>query len=155
MWPQLMWRTLLVAPNTMMLKRLCCKKGVHLEPVCCLLRESCDFTGRINLPGAPISPAFLYARGARQESVEGLDMWNQVLDNGLREPAARWESEGIGLWLATDKRRRGTSGEAMKNEGSVLHHLCWAGTWSAVETRYILMSFDGCQKGRGDWMRVP
>ena len=44
---------------------------------------------------------------------------------------ARWETEGIGFRLATDnrkaqKRRRGSSAEAMKNEGRVLHHLCWA-----------------------------
>ena len=90
-----------------------------------------DDKGGINLPGAPMPPAFLYARGARQGSVEGPDMWNQVLDNALREPAGRWESEGIGLMLAKDyrkarKRRRGSSGEAVKDEGRVLHHLCWA-----------------------------
>ena len=76
-------------------------------------------------------PDFLYARGARQESVEGPDMWNQVLDDALREPAARRGTEGIGFRLATDnrkaqKRRHGSSAEAMKNEGRVLHHLCWA-----------------------------
>ena len=38
-----------------------------------------------------MSPAFLYARGARQGSVEGPDMRNQVLDSALREPAGRWE----------------------------------------------------------------
>ena len=43
-----------------------------------------------------MSPTFLYARGARQGSVEGPDMWNQVLDNALKKPAACWESEGIG-----------------------------------------------------------
>ena len=53
------------------------------------------------------------------------------MDNALREPAGRWESEGIGFRLATDfrnaqQRRRGSSGEAVKNEGWVLHHLCWA-----------------------------
>ena len=58
-------------------------------------------------------------------------MWNQVLDNALRETAARWESEGIGFRLATDnrkaqKRRRGSSVEAAKDDGRVLHHLCWA-----------------------------
>ena len=58
-------------------------------------------------------------------------MWNQVLDNALREPAGRWESEGIGFVLAKDyrkaqKRRRGSSGDAVKDEGRVLHHLCWA-----------------------------
>ena len=75
-------------------------------------------------------PAFLYARGARQGSVEGPDMWNQALDNALREPAGRWESEGIGFMLAKDyrkaKKRRGSSGEAVKDVGRVLHHLCWA-----------------------------
>ena len=60
-------------------------KGVHPESVCSLLCESCDLKVRIGLPGAPMSPAFLYARGGRQGSVEGPDMWNQVLDNALRE----------------------------------------------------------------------
>ena len=62
-------------------ERALLRKGVHPEPVCSLLHESCDLKDRINLPGAPMSPAFLYARGARQGSVEGPDMWNQVLDN--------------------------------------------------------------------------
>ena len=148
-----------------------------------LLRESSDLNGRINLPGAPMSPAFLYARGVRQGSVEerdrlrpistsasffffsssanfdfgqfrlrpistsanfdfelsevelaevehprveGPDMWNQVLDNALREPAGRWESEGIGFMLAKDyrnaKKRRGPSGDDVKDAGRVLHH---------------------------------
>ena len=107
------------------------QKGVHPEAVCSILRESCDLKGRIDLLGALISPGFLYARGARQESVEGPDMWNKVLDNVLREPAVRCESEGVGFRPATEnrkaqKRRRGTSGEATKIEGRVLHHLCWA-----------------------------
>ena len=107
------------------------QKGVHPESVCSLLRESSDLKGRINLLGAPMSPAFLYARGDRQRSVEGPDMWNQVLDSALREHAGRWESEGIGFMLAKDyrkaqKRRRGLSGDAVKDEGQVLHHLCWA-----------------------------
>ena len=58
--------------------------------------------------------------------MEGPDTRNQVLDSALREPAGRWESEGIGFRLATDWRRRGSSGEAVKDEGRVLHHLCWA-----------------------------
>ena len=96
-----------------------------------LLQKNLDLKGRINLPGAPMSPAFLYARGARQGSAEGPDMWNQVLDNALREPAGRWESEGIGFLLARDyrkaqKRRRGSSGDALEDEGRVLHHPCWA-----------------------------
>ena len=81
------------------------QKGVHPESVCSLLRESSDLKGRINFPGAPMSPAFLYARGARQGSVEGPDMWNQVLDNALREPASRWESEGIVFMLGKDHRK--------------------------------------------------
>ena len=107
------------------------QKGVHPKSVCSLLRESCDLKGRNNLPDTPMSPAFLYARGARQGSVDGPDMRNQVLDNALREPAARWESEGIGFRLATDyckaqKRCRGSPGEAVKDEDRVLHHLCCA-----------------------------
>ena len=47
-------------------ERALLQKGVHPESVCSLLRESSDLKGRINLPGAPMSPAFLYARGARQ-----------------------------------------------------------------------------------------
>ena len=102
------------------------QKGGHPESVCSLLRESSDLKGRINLLGAPMSLAFLYAPGARQGSVEGPD-----LDNALREPAGRWETEGVGFMLARDnrkaqKRRRGSSGDAVKDEGRVLHHLCWA-----------------------------
>ena len=104
-------------------ERALLQKGVHPESVCSLLLESSDLKGSINLPGAPMSPAFLYAHGARQGSVEGPDMWNQVLDNA--------ELEGIGFMLAKDyrkaqKRRRGSSGDAVKDEGRVLHHLCWA-----------------------------
>ena len=107
------------------------QKGVHPESVCSLLRESSDLKGRINLLGAPMSPAFLYARGARQGGVEGPDMWNQVLDNALRETAGRWETEGVGFMFARDyrkakKRRRGSSGDAVKDEGEVLHRSCWA-----------------------------
>ena len=82
-------------------ERALLEKGVHPESVCSLLRESCDLKGRIILFGAPMSLVFLFARGARQVSVEGPDMWNQVLDNALRELAACWESEGIGFKLAT------------------------------------------------------
>ena len=49
------------------------QKNVHPESVCSLFRDSCDLKARFNLPGAPMSPAFLYARGARQGSVEGPD----------------------------------------------------------------------------------
>ena len=106
-------------------ERALLQKGVHPGSVCSLLRESSDLKGRINLLGAPMSPAVLYARGARQGSVEGPDMWYQVLGNALREPACRWESEGIGFMLAKDyrkaqKRRRGSSGDAVKDEGRVL-----------------------------------
>ena len=79
--------------NMMMLRKLCFRKVCILNPSALFLRESSDLKGRINVPGAPMSPAFLYARGARQGSEEGPDMWNQVLDNALREPASRW---GIG-----------------------------------------------------------
>ena len=49
--------------------------------------------------------------------MEGPDLWNEVLDNALREPAARLEAEGIGIRLATDcrrahKKRRGPSGDS-------------------------------------------
>ena len=87
LWPQLMWRVLFDCIKHDDVERALLQKGVHPESVCSLLRESCDLKGRINLPGAPMSPAFLYARGARQGSVEGPDMWNQVLDNALRDPA--------------------------------------------------------------------
>ena len=73
------------------------QEGVHPESVYSLLRESSDLKGRINLLGAPMSLAFLYARGARQGSVEGPDIWNQVLDKALREPAGRWETE---VWVS-------------------------------------------------------
>ena len=89
-------------------ERALLQKGVHPESVCSLLWESCDLKGRIHLRGAPMSTAFLYARGARQGSVEGPDVWIQVLDNALREPAGRWESEGIASCLpdTTEKPKR-------------------------------------------------
>ena len=109
------------------------QKGVHPASICALFRESCDLKGRNGLPGASMSSPFPYVRGARQGSVEGPDMWNQVLDNALREPAARWESEKIGFKLAADycrlrkrKRRSFTDEDMNGTEGSVLHHLCWA-----------------------------
>ena len=85
-----------------------------------------------------MSPAFLSARCARQGSVEGPDMWNQVLDKALREPSCRWESEGIGFMFAKDYRkalkvRRGSSGDAVKDEGRVLRHFCSADDLYAME----------------------
>ena len=76
------------------------QKGVHPEAVCSLVRESCDLKGRIDLLGAPMSSAFLYARGAWQGSVEGADMWNQVLVNAPREPPGRWETQGVRFMFA-------------------------------------------------------
>ena len=105
LWPQLMWRVLLTESNTMMLKKALLQKGVRPESVCSLLHESSDLKGRKNLPGAPMSPAFLYARGARQGSVDCPDIWNQVLDTALRELAGCWESEGTGFMLAEDYRK--------------------------------------------------
>ena len=113
------------------IERALLQKGVRPSSICALLRESSDLKGRINLPGAPMSAPFPYDRRARQGSVEGPDMWNPVLDYVLREPAARWETEGICFKLATEYRRkkyrRTFSGEDMKGaDGPVLHHLCWA-----------------------------
>ena len=109
-------------------ERALLQKGVHPESFC-----ANPVISRVELilPEAPLSPAFLYARGARQGNVEGPDMWNQVLDNALREPTCRWESEGIGFILAKNyhkaqKRRRVSSGDAVKDESRVLHHFCWA-----------------------------
>ena len=112
-------------------ERALLQKGVHPSSICALPRESSDLKGRINLLGAPMSSPFAYDRGARQGSVEGPDMWNQVLDCALREPAARWEAEGIGFKLATEYRRkkyrRTYSEEDTKGKGDpALHHLCWA-----------------------------
>ena len=112
-------------------ERALLQKGVRPESVCSLLRQSRDLEGRFNLLGAPMCPAFLYVHGALQGSLESLDMCNQVLDTALREPAGRWESEGIGFRPATDyrkaqKRRRGSFDEAVKHEGRVLHHLSLA-----------------------------
>ena len=125
-----MWRVFLTASDDDDVGKALLQKGGHPEAVCSLVRESSDLKGIINLFGASTSPDILYARGARQESVEGPDMVNQALDKALREPAARCESESIGLRLAThyheaQKRRRGTSGEVTRNEGRVLNHLCW------------------------------
>ena len=100
------------------------QKGMHPWAVCALMRESFDPDGRISLPGAPIAPKFSHASGTRQGSVEGPDMWNQVLDSALRRPAARWEGEGIGFRLATDNRRGQKKRKGPSGNGRVLHHLC-------------------------------
>ena len=125
-----MWKVLLMVSNMMMLKKLCFRKVSILNPSALFCANPVISRVELNCLGAPMSPAFLYARGARQGSVEGPDMWNQVLDNALREPAGRWETEGVGFMLSRDyrkaqKMRRGSSGDAVK-EGQVLHHLCWA-----------------------------
>ena len=63
---------------------LCCKKVFILNPSALFCANPViSRVELINLPGAPMSHAFLYARGARQGSVEGPDMWNQVLDSAL------------------------------------------------------------------------
>ena len=138
LWPQLMWEVLLTASNTMMLKRLCCKNVFILNPsgLFCV-----NFViSRVELICLVLQCRLLSGvLGARQGSVAGPDMWNQVLDNALREPAGRWESEGIGFMLAKDyrkaRKRRGPSGEAVKDEGRVLHHLrCADGLYAMVGT---------------------
>ena len=57
-----------------MMKKTVLQKGVHLESVCSLFRESNDLKGKNILPDAPMSPAFLHTRGARLNSVEGPDV---------------------------------------------------------------------------------
>ena len=57
--------------------------------------------------------------------MEGPDLWNQVLDSALWEPAARWETERVGFRLATNhrraqKKRRGPSGDAVDNGDRML-----------------------------------
>ena len=56
------------------------QKGVHPESVCSLLRESCDLKGRINLLGAPMSPAILYARAARHGTCRMLGIGRNWLE---------------------------------------------------------------------------
>ena len=70
--------------------------------------------------GHVLSKAAEWSVGAFMASADA-----EVPLTALREPVARWESEGIGFSFATDhrkaqKRRRGTSGEATRNEGRVL-----------------------------------
>ena len=114
------------------------------------MRESFDLDG-----GAPIAPEFSHARGTRQGSVEGPDMWNQVLDNALRKPAARWEAEGIGFRLATDyrraqKRRKGPYGSGRRVEAQRLHsEVASVGERVVADlfgtvTKFI-KDFDGCE----------
>ena len=115
----------------MMLKKFCFRKVFILNPSALFCANSVISRVELICLVLRCRLPFLYARGARQGSVEGPDTWNQVLDNELRELASRWESEGIGFMLAKDyrkaqKRRRGSSGDAVKDEGQVLHHFCWA-----------------------------
>ena len=109
-----------------------------------------------------MSPALLYARGARQVSVERPDMWNQILENALREPAACAGNR------KAQKTRRGSPGEALKNEGRVLHHLCWADDlhedmtnaierlgmrWKEISLTIVPVPFTE-YKGSGVWWRA-
>ena len=83
--------------------------------------------------GAPKAPEFSHARGTRQESVEGPDMWNQVLDSALRKPAARWEAEGIDFDLRLTIAEHRIDGTALLGVVAVWKrsvctarlHLCW------------------------------
>ena len=61
------------------------QKGVHPGAVCSFFANPVTFKAELACRGAPASPEFQYARGTRQESVEGPDLWNQVLDNALQE----------------------------------------------------------------------
>ena len=57
----------------------------------------------------------------------GIRYWTTHSENLLVAGKRR----GVGFMLARDyrkaqKRRRGSSGDAVNDEGQVLHHLCWA-----------------------------
>ena len=52
----------------------------------------------------------------------------QVLANALREPASCLPE----ITVKPKKRRRGSSGDAVKDGGRVLHHLCWADDFYAM-----------------------
>ena len=136
-WPQLTSRELLTASGMRLRHRLSCRRAYILEEsahFCVnLLISRTDSAYKVLLD----SPEFQFARVTRQGSVEGPDLWNQLLHNALREPAARWETEGIGFRLATDdlraqKKRRGPASDAVDNGGQVLHHVCWANDLSAM-----------------------
>ena len=125
------------------------QKGVHPESVCSLLRESSDLKVRINLLGAPMSPAFLYARGARQGSVEGPDMCNQVLDNALREPAGRWETERVGLSTNLAMLLRLSASVAYVGFGE------WWKAWSHWERGWTIVAVQRPACGAGSPKRTP
>ena len=123
------------------IERALLQKGVHPSSICALLRESSELKGRINLPGAPMSSSFAYDRGARQGSVEGPDMWNQVLDCALREPAARWEAEGIGFKLAPNIEEKGTgepTSEMIRKAKEILYYIISAGQMTCMPWRDLL-----------------
>ena len=69
------------------------QKGVHPGTVCSFLREPFDLQGRISLPGAHCFSWFSVCSGHSPGQCGGPDLCNQVLDNALREPASRWETE--------------------------------------------------------------
>ena len=75
------------------------QKGMYPEAVCAFMRESFDPDGRVSLPGAPIAPKFSHARGTRQGSVEGPDMWNRVLDSAFAETCSTVGSRRY--WIST------------------------------------------------------
>ena len=105
LWPQLMWKVLLIVSNMWMSSVPCCKEEFILDLFVLCSGKLVISKVELTCPELQCRFPFPYARGARQGSVEGPVLRNQVLDNALRELAARWESEKIGFKLATDYRR--------------------------------------------------
>ena len=124
------------------------QKGMHPEAVCALMRESIDLDG-----GAPMAPEFSHARGTRQESVEGPDMWNQVLDSALRKPAARWEAEGIDFDLRLTIAEQRRDGRALL--GMIEFFIICAGPMTCVhwlsQSRILKDTTDSIEKLGMQW----
>ena len=102
------------------------QKGVHPESVCSLLRESSDLKGRISFAlvlrcRLPFCTLVVLVRVARKALICGIRYWTTHSEN-LQAAGKRRE------WASClpEKRRRGSSGDAVKDEGQVLHHSCWA-----------------------------
>ena len=98
------------------------QKGVHPGTVCQFLRESFDLRTESAYRVQLVSSEFLDARVTRQGSVEGPDLWNQVLDNVLREPmhVGKLRESALDLQRITAERRRkdvAPSSDAVDNGG--------------------------------------
>ena len=126
-----MWRVLLTVSNTMMLKGLCCKKVFipNLSALFCAnpVISNAESNCLALLFPLPSCTLVVLGREAWKALTCGIRYWTMHSENllvaGNRRELASCSPRTT---VKPKKRRRGSSGDAVKDVGRVLHHLCWA-----------------------------